>query len=69
MDQHTIKVEETKNGKVTKVSLTIAGETKMLVVSKKGNIFDGEKQIGVLKKPKQRWFENNFFIVFATNQK
>ena len=64
MKQHTVKVEAEKNGKVTQVSLTRNGETAFLQVSKKGNIFDGTTLIGVLKREKGRWFENQYKIVF-----
>lgn len=64
MKQHTVKVEDTRNGKVTKVSLTKEGVTTFYRVSKKGNILDGDLHIGVLKRECLRWFDNQFKIVF-----
>lgn len=62
--KYTVKVIETKNGKVKKVQLTNSDNTiQVFSVSKKGKVFNELNQIvGNLKKPRQRWFENQFLI-------
>lgn len=64
MKQHTVKVETGNNGKVKKVILTQNGKSKEYFVSKKGKVFDGNTQIGVLKRERLRWYDNQFKIVF-----
>jgi hypothetical protein len=64
MKQHTVKAEMGKNGKVQKVFLTNNGETKEFSVSKKGKVFDGKDQIGILKRERLRWYDNQFKIIF-----
>ncbi len=64
MKQHTVKILETKNGKTKSVLLTQNGEQKVLMVSKKGKVFDGNKEIGRLKRERLKWFDNQFKIVF-----
>jgi len=64
MKQHTVKIEMGNNGKAKKAILTQNGESKEFTVSKKGKVFDGNKQIGVLKRERLRWYDNQFKIVF-----
>lgn len=66
MKQHTVKAEIGNNGKVVKVTLTNNGVTKEYFVSKKGKVFDGNIQIGVLRRERLRWYDNQFKIVFTT---
>lgn len=65
MKQHTVKAEIGNNGKVKKVTLTQNGEVKEFVVSKKGKVFDGNTQVGVLKRERLRWYDNQFKVVFS----
>jgi hypothetical protein len=65
MNQHTIKAKFGNNGKIKGVTLTQNGETKEFAVSRKGKVFDGHKQIGILKRERLRWFDNQFKIVFS----
>lgn len=64
MKQHTVKATIGDNGKVQKVTLTQNGQSKEFLVSKKGVVFDGSRQIGRLKRERLRWFDNQFKIVF-----
>ena len=64
MKQHTVRVELEKNGKVVQVSLTQNGTTRLLSVSKKGKVFDGNTLVGVLKRERLMWYDNQFKIVF-----
>ena len=64
MKQHTVKAHFGTSGKVEKVSLTQNGDTKIYRVTKKGKVFDGEKQIGVLRRERLKWFDNQFKIFF-----
>lgn len=64
MKQHTVKILETKNGKTKSVRFTQNGDQKVFTVSKKGKVFDGNKEIGQLKRERLRWFDNQFKIVF-----
>ena len=66
MKQHTVKVEIGKNGKVKKVRLTQNGEVKEFLVSKKGKVFDGNTKVGVLKRERLRWYDNQFKVVFSS---
>jgi len=64
MKQHTVKAEIGPNFKVKKITLTRNGVSKEYFVSKKGKVFDGNKQIGFLKRERIRWYDNQFKIVF-----
>ncbi len=64
MKHYTVKAEFGNNRKVKKVTLTKNGEVKEFFVSKKGKVFDGGTQVGVLKRERLRWYDNQFKVVF-----
>ena len=61
------KATERKNGKVSKCTITQDGVTIEYNVAKSGLVLFNERVVGKLKRPRQKWYENRYFVEFYEN--